>query len=419
MSRIAATACLIAALAAAAHADRLTLADGREFEGVVTIEEDAVLIVMDYGMLRFPKDQVRKIELKDIPRVELAKRLAEISAEDPDALLSVAKWAARTGLDKKAEEIMLRVLKIDPDHAATRLELGHVKIDGKWHPLEKGIEIARGKMAAGEYEDLVATVLPRLEKVAGPRGELPEVEGMRAHALLRSQKFTAAARAFANLADKTDGEAGLRYEAIMAVLRENADGMYVLREPYPRRSALLGEGGKVVEPGPASLAEPLVLEAAIRDKAKLEIEAGEKLLAEARELEATQPQAANGAYLKASRVFARADALVEDIAHGWQVKIVRRRIALIRKTRTKVEAAKFDALWKDLGSGDMSPRDFEKTKLAMLRCLDKISGTLREILALAKPYPRELFLEVKWAESDLDRTGKIRNELLRKPHADS
>ena len=70
------------------------------------------------------------------------------------------------------------------------------------------------------------------------------------------------------LAAKTSGAAAAKYGAIVDILTGNKDGMYVLSEPYPPESALLGSSAKTVPAGPASLATPLVLEAALREKAK-------------------------------------------------------------------------------------------------------------------------------------------------------
>ncbi|MHC4982517.1 MAG: hypothetical protein ACYTF6_05040 [Planctomycetota bacterium] len=411
MRKIFLTAWVIAFLAATANGDRLILTDGREFEGVVTVEVDSVLIVMEYARLRFPKDQVLRIELKDLPKVELQNRLARVGENDPDALFEVAEWAIEAGLHKEAEKIIADVLELEGDHAAARAELQHVKIDEDWHPLDKAIELARSKMEAGQFELLLSEVLPDLEKVATRREEILTVREMVGRTQLRAKKFTAATRTFANLAEQTTGKRSILYSAITGILRANADGMYVLLEAYPPQSHLLGRTEPVLEAGPASLAEPLVLQAALRDHAKKEIQAGQELMAEARELESSKPPLAHVKYQQALGVFERADALVPDIARSYRVEVIRRRIAIIRKA-CDAEARKFDAAVAALGKKPITPRAYREKIIEMIRRVENIRDPLKEILVLAKPYPRELFLEVQWAESDLRRVNDIRNILV-------
>ena len=404
------TAWLIACFCATATADRLILTEGRELEGIVTVEEDSVLIVTEHARLRFPKDQVLRIELKDLPKVELAKRLAAVSKKDPDALFSVARWALKAGLRKDAEKIIADVLKLHPDHPAARAELGQVKIDGKWQPFDKAVELARSKMEAEQFDLLLTDILPGLEKLAAPRGKVVVIGDLIAHAQLRAKKFAAAAETFAGLAEKAKGSAALRYSAIAAILSENADGMYVLREPYPPGSRLLGGTGRALQAGPASLANPLALEAALRDRAKKEIQAGQELMDAARKLERSSAAGAHSKYQQASRVFERADALVEDIARSYRVEIVRRRMHIIRKSYRE-EASKYDAILKTLGTSDMSASAYRQKVQEMIRRVNNIRGPLEEMLALARPYPEDLFLEVQWAESDLKTIKALRDIL--------
>ena len=398
----------MAVFATPVWADKLILTDGREFEGVVTVEEDAVLIVMDYARLRFSKDKILRIEFKDLPRVELSKRLAAASGRGPDALLSVAQWAAKAGLQSEAENILADVLKMSPDHEAARAELGHVRIDGTWHPLDKAIELARSKMEARQFELLLTDILPRLEKVAAARGALPAVLDIVAYTQLRAKKFTAAAGTFAMLAETAVGDAALRYSAIAAILKENADGMYVLREPYPPESRLVGK--PVLQAGPASLADPLVLASALRDEARKSIHAGQVLMAAGQQVESSNPGLAHAKYVQASRLFEAADALVEDIARSYRVEIIRRRIVLVRKACDE-EARQFDAIVQTLGAKPVGQQAYRQKIADMIRRVENIRSPLREILALARPYPRELFLEVQWAESDLKRLKAIRDVL--------
>ncbi len=410
MRKVIITACLIALLTAVAAADKLILIDGREFEGIVTTEADTILIIMEYGRVRFNRNEVLRIELKDLPKVELSRKLEQIPADDPDAMLSVAKWAAENGLRRDAEQILADVLKLDTDHPGARRELGYVKIDKKWHPFDNAVEIARSKLEAGQLTPLLTSILPDLEKVAGPRGKLAAVREIVAYTRLRAGKFNAAASTFLELADKNEGNAARRYSEIAEIIRENTDGMYVLREAYPPEWQLLGRRSPTLLAGPASLTNPLVLTAALRDRAKKKVRSGRKIMSAARKLEHSDPKPAHLKYKRAMRMFEHADALSEGIARSYRVEIIRRRIDMVRRD-SDAEARKFDAMVKTLGKESFSPQAYRRKLLDMIRRVDNICVPLKEILALTKPYPRDLFLEIQWAESDLKKMKTIRNVL--------
>ena len=414
--KILVTVWLICFLAAQAAGDKLILTDGREFEGRVSVEEDHVEIEMEYGRLRFPKDQVLRIELKDLPKEELRKRLEAVSRTDPEALFAVARWAAGAGLKKESEEILADVIKLDPNHAEARAELGQVMIDNTWYPFDKALELARSKLEAGQFGPLLNEILPSMEDVAARRGESLALRDLQAHAQLRAGRFGEAATTFADLADKAQGPPALRYSAIASILMDNADGMYVLMEPYPPESRLLSRNGPVLKPGPASLSLALVLEAALRDWAKKEIEVGQQFMAAARELEASEPALAQLRYKKASEAFERADAVVEDIARSYRVEVTRRRIAIIRKSCDE-EAVRFDATVESLGKKELTPPAYRRKVADMIRQVDTIRQPLREILTLAKPYPVELVLEVQWTKKDLAKMDEIRAALVEELNA--
>jgi len=395
----------------AAWADRLVLTDGREFEGVVTVQIDgSALIVMEYGTLSFPKHKISRIELKDTPQQELAKRLEQVAADDPQALFSVAQWADRTGLKRRATGICEDVLKLDPDHDGARAALGYVRVDDTWRPLNEAVTLARSKLEAGQYDLLLTQILPAMEPLARSYGRLPETLELTGMAQLRAKKFTAAARTFATLANSAQEPSSLRYGAITAVLRENPDGMYVLTEPFPRDAGLLSTTAPVAKAGPASLSRPEVLAAALRDRAKPHIAQGRRIMEAAQALENTDAKAAHLKYQQASRALERANAVTgADVGGSYQVQIVRRRIAMVQR-EIEPMAAEFDRHYRQLGEKPVPPQ----IRLEMLRLADSIAVRLKEILALAQPYRSKLALEIMWAEKDL-RMLDITREELKKP----
>ena len=187
--------------------------------------------------------------------------------------------------------------------------------------------------------------------------------------------------------------------------------MYVLRETYPPAAALLGSTQAQIMPGPASLATPLVLEAALRDEAKKEIEAGRKLLEEAQKLSTTDPDMGNMKYALADKRFQRADAMIPDIARAHRVDIARRKIAALRKD-ADADAKDFDNQMAKLGVKDMPAAAYSNMILRMIHHLDSTREDLKNIIEVAQTYPKDLVLELKWAELDLTRIENMRKILV-------
>ena len=237
------------------------------------------------------------------------------------------------------------------------------------------------------------------------------------HTQLRSRQFTKAEATFTELAEaakKSDPPAAdiaVRAGTIAEILHANSDGMYVLRETYPPSAPLLGASVEQINPGPGSLALPLVLEAALRDEAKKEIEAGKKLLDEAQKIAATDPDVANIKYALADQAFQRADAMIPNIARAHRVDIARRKIASLRKD-ADTDAKDFDEQMSKLGVKDMPAQAYNNMILRMIHHLDSTREDLKRIVELAQAYPKELVLELKWAELDLTRIENMRKILV-------
>jgi tetratricopeptide (TPR) repeat protein len=389
-----------------ATADELVLQDGRTFTGTVTVKEDVVLVQMPYGTLSFSRDQVLRINLKDTPLEQYNKRLAAIDTKDADALCSLAIWARAHGLSTQADELLAKAIQINPDHAAARKASGFAKIDDRWVNFKSGIELGLGKLEAGKYDSVIHDVVPALEPVCA-KDDWPALRELLGTAQLRSKDFSAATGTFTELAAKTSGALSGRYAAIVDILGANRDGMYVLMEAYPPESALLGTSSKTLPAGPASLAAPLVLEAALRDKAKNEIKTGRDIMDAATKLEPTDPDGAMAKYVQAGKAFDRADAMVADIARSYRIEIARRRILAIRKD-ADADAKKFDAALATLGKKEMSAQAYHAMVQRLMHNIDSVRESLKGVIDIAKPYPRELVLEVEWAQQDLKKIEAMR-----------
>jgi hypothetical protein len=410
MARIAVSGCLVALLASVAAGDKLILLDGRTFIGTVALEGDTVLITVPYGTLRFPKAEVERIELKDTPEQEYSKKLAETPLDDPNAVYQLAQWAAASGLERQSAELYALILKLDADHAPTRRALGYIRINKQWLSFDQGLQQARGKLEAGSYASLLEDVLPALKAAANTKQRHEEVAELLGLTQLRSRQFAEAVETFAALGKNGDKPIHVRCAAIAEILEKEPDGMYVLREAYPPATGLLGNraASASVQPGPASLANPLVLEAALRDVAKKHIAAGRELLEQAQKLERTDPDPAAVKYAQADEAFLRADILA-GIGRPYRIDIARRKIAAIRKD-ADTDAGKFDETMGKLGLKDLSPPAYRNLILRLIHHLDNTRDDLKKILAIAEPFPHDLVLEIKWAELDLtivERKRKI------------
>jgi hypothetical protein len=411
MTRAVLSGCLVGLLIAVASGDKLILTDGRTFTGTVDVEGDIVRITVPYGTLAFSRNQVERIELKDTPEQEFRKKLGEADLDDPNGLFLLARWAERNSLDRHASDLYVLILKLDPDHAYTRRALGYVRIGQKWLTVKRAILQARGRLEAGSYAALLDDVLPVLKEAAKTKRHRLEVAELLGYTQLRSRIFAAATRTFADLAEKADPPPSTRFAAIKEILTDNPDGMYVLRETYPASSPLLGGSSPSVQPGPASLANPLVLAAALRDLAKVDIAAGRKRMEEARKLERTDPDSAWQLYARAEQAFDRADALVDDITRSYRIEITRRKIAAIRRD-VDADARKFEEAMGKLGLKPMSAQAFRSYILRMIHHLDSTRDNLQRIRGIAEPYSQELLLEMKWAELDLTTIEGLRKILV-------
>ena len=417
MVRAAFSGCLIAVLASVAAADKLVLTDGRVFVGTVSVEDETVQISVPYGALRFAKTMVERIELMDTPEQEFRKKLADTALGDPNALFDLAQWAGKRSLTRQANELYGLILKLNADHAGAHKALGHIRIGKSWLGFDAALEQARGKLEAGSYAALLEDILPALKAAAPTRQQALQVMYLLGDTQLRSREFNRAEATFGELAEaarKADPPAAdlaTRSAMIAEILHANPDGMYVLRDAYPPTAVLLGSAKASIMPGPASLAMPLALEAALRDEAKKEIEAGRKVLDEAQKLAPTDPDSANLKYALADQCFQRADAMIPGIARAHRVDISRRKIAAIRKD-ADADAKDFDEQMAKLGVRDMAPQAYNTMIQRLIHHLDSTRDDLKRIIELAQAYPNDLVLELKWAELDLTKIEDMRKILV-------
>ncbi len=400
----------IAFSGAFALGDLLVLKQGGTVEGTVTIEGDTVLVTRGSSTFRYPRSEVARIEWQETPESQIARRLAATDPNDPNALAALAAWANTVPLPDKAREVYQRVLALDPNHPDARRALGFLRVDAQWRSADQALELARSRLQAGRCDELVRDLLPALEPVLTTREQKLAALELRAEALLRRGSYPEARKAFIELAEVLGPAKGTRSSAVASLLAEHPDGMFVLQDPYPPTAVLLPEDREVLPAGPAPLSHPLALAAALLQQARPHLTAGQDAIKDATALTATDPDAAKAKYLLAEKAFDRADALVPGLARSHRIEMARRRISVLRNDAA-AGAKKFDDEKSSLAEKPLTPAAYRNKILRLIYLLDRVRDDLKEILKIAEPYSRELYLEVQWAELDLKTMDSLRKIL--------
>ena len=409
MKWLGATLLVFTVMAAPALGARVFLKDGRVLEGVVTESPDKILIETPYGVVGISPSEVSRIDRTPSPLEIFRIRQTQTDQTDPDALAELAQWARERGLGRQADDCLQAALDLDGDHPEARRLSGYLRADGKWLEAPEALQLAEARLQAGKVDSVLKDLLPALAKVVQGRAQQLQLKKIQAHARLQARQFSAAQKAFETLAGAAPRGQASRYRAIADILKSHPDGMYVLNEPYPALASVLSEP-PAVKRGPASLARPEVLAAAIRDRAKAAITTGRELMSAAQKLERTEPEAAKAKYVKAAKAFDDADALVTSIARSYRIEIARRRVAMITRDMN-VWAGRFDTLKAELAKRDLTPAAYGKLITRMMRALDNVRSDLDVVLELTQPFEKELVLEVTDATMRRQRIEALRGVL--------
>jgi len=109
--------------------DRVVLKDGQIFEGKIEKQtRKEVVLRTKYGVLRFPREKISKVEKGVVAKEEYEARRKRIAR----ALFELALWCKKNGLEKQAMRHLKEVLRYDPDHEGARKLLGYIRKNGKW-----------------------------------------------------------------------------------------------------------------------------------------------------------------------------------------------------------------------------------------------------------------------------------------------
>lgn len=123
---------VLLALAAAlpAAADEVVLRNGATFSGVAREEGDRIVVELDFGSMTFRRVDVREVRKTGDPLKDFEEKLR--AASDVKAYFELALWARDKGLSTRANDLLNKVLLLEPDHEGARKALGYEKADGKW-----------------------------------------------------------------------------------------------------------------------------------------------------------------------------------------------------------------------------------------------------------------------------------------------
>jgi hypothetical protein len=391
------------ALPAAALADKVLLADGRVLIGRFVQDDQGARVIQG--------DQTRTVSAENVLEVltseQLAdildQHLAEIDPTDLASLAQLARQARRDGLDDHAQQLWLDILEIDPEHEGARRELGYIRLGQEWVPFDRAVSDLPALHDQHSPEEIQAAIA-RLEALALTRDRRQEIRELKGRLHLVGREFDEAAATFRAGAEKArqaeDAAGALRFQTLARIVARSPRGIYPLAEAYPGHAVLLDRQGPRLQPGPVSLSDPLAIDAALRDAAVTHRDEARRLIEQAAKAENIDPEAARAKYGRAHLALDRADALVEGIGQSYRVEIARRRIAALRRD-VESEARQYDAQEEKLGTRELSDRAYKRLLARMVHHLDSLEEILEEILTIARPYRRELILEVQWAETDL------------------
>jgi hypothetical protein len=342
-------------------------------------------------------------------RRELRGRLSQINPRDPQELYAAARLAEGLNLPDEGRQLARQVLQFDHLHRGARRMLGQVNIAGRWLPAHEAILEARDMLEAGQAVRVLDEVLPQLQQA--PREELERsVRLLRADALLMAGRTSESAEAYLQLARTHRGPAAYRYQAIYEILSNHPSGNYPLEEPYPASAVLLGDPQPLLEAGSVSFRQPHALDAALRDRAKIEIRTAQGIMDTAERTAEVRPDLSLRQLTQARRALDRADLLHAGIAETYRVDLDRLQIAAYR-AKANLQAQRFDRSLYLLNS---DPEHLQPRRIEDLRGnLEQLKGSLNAILHLSRQHGEKLAPQHRRAREHMQLVAELEQLLAR------
>lgn len=415
------TILMVATVCAAARADIVFLRDGRTIQGDVSLQDDQVVIQTDEETIQVPLQEVVRVRPDVTPEEEFKARLDQTPVDDADALVALATWAMHDlGLEEQARSLFGRALALEPDNQSAWNGLGYVFLDDRWFDRDAAMNEARRLYQNEEFPLLRRTTLPAIQAMLamqfdGTRSEdWRDLLGMLAESQLRCGDFLGAAESYQKLSLRAGTARAVRYRTIARILRTHPDGMVLLRQAYPPQSMLLAENGPVLQAGPASLTDPLVLQAALWSEARPHVLRARSFVHQAVEVSAEEPLRAETILVSAERSLELAEAMCDDIAQNERIDIRRVRIG-IHQCRADKLADHFDTLLASYAEHASESNELQAVDLAaeLIYLVDEMERNLLHVINLCREGGTLFTDSMNKAREDLAMLEDLREVLRR------
>jgi hypothetical protein len=120
-------------LAGPALADTVVTTDGRRLEGTVTERDGKIVVSPKKGIeIILDKSEIDRIEAGSSVKEDFAKKKADLVPGDPEPRYALAQWCKEKGLLAEQKQMLEDVIRLAPDHAQARRDLGYVKDGDQW-----------------------------------------------------------------------------------------------------------------------------------------------------------------------------------------------------------------------------------------------------------------------------------------------
>jgi tetratricopeptide (TPR) repeat protein len=398
-----------------AVADTVCLKDGRVLTGRVEQIGETIRLHMEYGTLEFSLDEIRDIEYEPRYEEEYRRRLHELDESEPDELFELSQWCAKHDLSAQRDQLLHKVLALDPEHEAAREALGYVRVGAMWTTVASAMRSAEALFKLRRYAR-TDRLCDRVLKVASDKPDLVAALNLKAAVCLKLGRNGDALRAYRRAAQEAeDQRLKLIIEAKRDILAAHPDGLFLVTPQLPTTRP--HEPPKPL--GLQPLADERVMQIALRESAKQVVASGRRLLTEARRKEPLQPAVAAGEYQKAEEHFQAADALAPGIAVSYRVETLRRRIHLIRRS-TQTAYDRINADWAVIEAARKEGQPLSRTERSsryarILKNLNVCQRAEQKILRLASGFPDELAAQIEVTQENLTRLSSLREVIQAEP----
>jgi hypothetical protein len=148
------------------QADTIFLKDGTQIRDCKVVRESdtSVSAQTPVGDMVIPRSKISSIQKVRTPFDTYTEQLARLSENDAAGFFKLAQWCrGEAGLRKESDELLERVIDLEPSHAAARKLLGHLQVGGDWvipEPLLIQLKVAEGAGKSGDpLREQIATFL--------------------------------------------------------------------------------------------------------------------------------------------------------------------------------------------------------------------------------------------------------------------